>query len=51
MIMGAVGLLSKNPHPSAAEIANGMNSHICRCGTYPRVIAAIQAAAQKGGRA
>jgi isoquinoline 1-oxidoreductase subunit alpha len=51
MILGAVGLLRKNPHPSEAEIITGMNGHICRCGTYPRVVAAIRAAAQKGGRA
>jgi len=51
MIMGAVALLGKNPHPSPAEIVSGMNGHICRCGTYPRVVAAIQAAAGKGGRA
>jgi aerobic-type carbon monoxide dehydrogenase small subunit (CoxS/CutS family) len=51
MILGAVGLLKKNPHPSEADIVTGMNGHICRCGTYPRVVAAIQAAAQKGGRA
>jgi nicotinate dehydrogenase subunit A len=51
MIMGAVGLLRKTPHPGEAEIVSGMNGHICRCGTYPRVVAAIQAAAGKGGRA
>ena len=51
MILGAVGLLSKNPHPTDAEIVTGMNGHICRCGTYPKVIAAIHAAAGKGGRA
>jgi nicotinate dehydrogenase subunit A len=50
MILGAVGLLQKNPHPSEAEIVSGMNGHICRCGTYPRVVAAIQAAAKKGAR-
>src|SRR5689334_1470388 len=51
MIMGAVALLRRNPHPGDAEIATGMNGHICRCGTYPRVVAAIRAAAEKGGRA
>jgi len=51
MILGAVGLLRKTPHPSEAEIVAGMNGHICRCGTYPRVVAAIQSAARKGGRA
>ena len=51
MILGAVGLLTKNPHPTDAEIVTGMNGHICRCGTYPKVVAAIQAASKKGGRA
>jgi len=49
MILGGVGLLRKTPHPSEAEIVSGMNGHICRCGTYARVVAAIQAAAAKGG--
>jgi aerobic-type carbon monoxide dehydrogenase small subunit (CoxS/CutS family) len=48
MILGAVGLLRKTPHPSESEIVSGMNGHICRCGTYPRVVAAIQAAAGRG---
>jgi aerobic-type carbon monoxide dehydrogenase small subunit (CoxS/CutS family) len=51
MILGAVGLLARNPHPSEAEIVSGMNGHICRCGTYPRIVAAIQAASKKGARA
>jgi isoquinoline 1-oxidoreductase subunit alpha len=51
MIMGAVGLLGKNPHPAPADIVSGMNGHICRCGTYSRVVAAIEAASKKGGRA
>ena len=51
MILGAVGLLRRTPHPSEAEIVAGMNGHICRCGAYARVVAAIRSAAQKGGRA
>ena len=51
MILGAVGLLAHTPHPTEADIVSGMNGHICRCGTYSRVVAAIQAAAKKGGRA
>ncbi len=51
MILGAVALLAKTPHPTETEIVSGMNGHICRCGTYPRVVAAIEAAARKGGRA
>jgi len=51
MILGAVALLAKTPHPTETEIVSGMNGHICRCGTYSRVVAAIQSASQKGGRA
>jgi aerobic-type carbon monoxide dehydrogenase small subunit (CoxS/CutS family) len=51
MILGAVALLAHTPHPSESDIVSGMNGHICRCGTYSRVVAAIQAAAKNGGRA
>src|SRR6516225_2785327 len=51
MIMGAVALLKRTPNPSEGESVSGMNGHICRCGTYPRVVTAIRAAAGKGGRA
>ena len=51
MILGAVGLLRRTAHPSEAEIVSGMNGHICRCGTYPRIVQAIQIAARKGGAA
>ncbi len=42
MIMASVGLLSKNPHPNREEIVKGMNGNVCRCGTYQRIIAAIE---------
>lgn len=45
MIMSGVGLLQKNPNPTEAEILRAMEGNICRCGTYPRVVAAIQQAA------
>ena len=53
MIMSGVGLLKKNPHPGEPDIARAMEGNICRCGTYPRVVAAIRQAtsgdkAQKG---
>jgi aerobic-type carbon monoxide dehydrogenase small subunit (CoxS/CutS family) len=51
MIMGAVALLRRSPNPSEAEIVRGMNGHICRCGTYPRIVRAILLAAQKGAKA
>jgi isoquinoline 1-oxidoreductase alpha subunit len=46
-IMSAAALLTSHPKPSDADIDNGMTGNICRCGTYPRIRAAIkQAAAQ-----
>jgi aerobic-type carbon monoxide dehydrogenase small subunit (CoxS/CutS family) len=45
MIMSAVALLSQNPHPNENEIVAFMDGNICRCGTYSRIIAAIQKAA------
>ena len=42
MIMASVGLLSKNPRPSRDEIVKGMNGNVCRCGTYQRIVAAIE---------
>ncbi len=45
MIMSAVSLLEKNPSPSRQEITEAMQGNICRCGTYPRIVKAIQEAA------
>jgi aerobic-type carbon monoxide dehydrogenase small subunit (CoxS/CutS family) len=42
MIMASVGLLKKNPQPNRDEIVKGMNGNICRCGTYQRIVAAIE---------
>ena len=44
-IMQAAALLAKNSNPSRGEIVKHMNGNICRCGTYNRIIAAIQSAA------
>ena len=41
----AAELLSKNSSPTDAEIRTAMNGHICRCGTYPRLMKAIRRAA------
>lgn len=46
MIIKASELLSKVAKPSEAQIRSAMNGHLCRCGTYPRVIKAIQRASQ-----
>ncbi len=46
MIIQAAELLSKTPQPTEAEIRAAMNGHLCRCGSYPRVIKAIQRASR-----
>jgi isoquinoline 1-oxidoreductase subunit alpha len=46
-IMQAAGLLARNAKPGDTDIDAAMNGHICRCGTYPRIRAAIKAAAEK----
>ncbi|WP_372862080.1 (2Fe-2S)-binding protein [Spongiibacter sp.] len=45
-IMSAVALLESNPTPSDEDIDTAMAGNICRCGTYPKIRAAIHAAAQ-----
>ena len=45
MIMTAVALLQAYPHPTEREIAHFLEGNICRCGTYPRIVAAIRQAA------
>jgi len=51
MILNACGLLHDNPEPTSQEIIDGMEENLCRCGTYGRIIEAIQTAANemKGG--
>ena len=46
MILTAYSLLRVNPQPTAAEIIEGMDHNLCRCGAHNRIIQAIQAAAQ-----
>ena len=45
-IMAAAALLAKTPHPTDAQIDTAMNTNLCRCSTYPRIRAAIHAAAK-----
>jgi isoquinoline 1-oxidoreductase alpha subunit len=45
-IMSAAALIESNPNPSDAEIDAAMSGNICRCGTYPRIRAAIKQASQ-----
>jgi len=53
MIMSALALLTQEPRPSREDIVRFMNGNVCRCGTYPRIVTAIQDAAramQGGGQ-
>ena len=53
MILQAHSLLGKNPQPTREEIVRGMEDNLCRCGTYMRIIQAIETAARemkKGAR-
>jgi isoquinoline 1-oxidoreductase alpha subunit len=51
-LMSATALLAKNKNPSDADIDAAMSGNICRCGTYPRIRAAIKTAAAeiRGGK-
>jgi aerobic-type carbon monoxide dehydrogenase small subunit (CoxS/CutS family) len=46
MVIAAVALLKSNPRPTEAEIRAGMERHLCRCCTYPRILAAVRDAAR-----
>jgi aerobic-type carbon monoxide dehydrogenase small subunit (CoxS/CutS family) len=46
MIVKAAELLSKTPRPTQAQIRSAMNGHLCRCGTYPRILRAIERASR-----
>src|SRR5437870_829003 len=47
MLIKGAELLSQNPRPSEAQIRAHMNGHLCRCGSYPRVMKAIELASSK----
>lgn len=45
MILGAAALLESEPAPSEARVRQALEGHICRCGTYPRIVEAVRKAA------
>jgi isoquinoline 1-oxidoreductase subunit alpha len=49
MIVACVGMLQSNASPSAEDVAGALARNVCRCGTYPRILQAVQFAAKKGG--
>lgn len=53
MILSGAALLKQHPQPTREQIIEGMNGNLCRCGTYTRIVAALEQAAgsAKGGAA
>ena len=47
IIMGAAALLNRNPSPTDAHIRSELDIHLCRCGSYDRILRAIRRASQK----
>jgi len=47
IIMGAAALLNRNPSPTDAQIRSELDIHLCRCGSYDRILRAIRRASQK----
>jgi aerobic-type carbon monoxide dehydrogenase small subunit (CoxS/CutS family) len=45
-ILAAVALLGQNPNPSEDDVRRGMSGNLCRCGTYPKIVRAVLAAAE-----
>jgi nicotinate dehydrogenase subunit A len=50
MIMSATALLHKNPHPTEAQVREGLADNLCRCGTHGRIIRAVLKASHATGR-
>ena len=46
LVMSSAALLARNPQPNADDVREAISGHICRCGTYPHVVAATLAAAK-----
>jgi aerobic-type carbon monoxide dehydrogenase small subunit (CoxS/CutS family) len=51
MIMATVALLNRNPRPTLDQIRSDLNGNICRCGTYSRIVKAVQQAAESAPHA
>ncbi len=49
-IMAAKGLLDKNPMPSESDVRDALSGNLCRCGSYPKMVKSVMAAAKEMGR-
>jgi len=47
MVIAATALLERNPHPTDEEIVTGMNTNLCRCNGYTKILQAVRQAAEK----
>ena len=47
MVIAVIGLLNEKPDPTPDDIATVLDRNVCRCGTYPRIVRAIQSAAAR----
>jgi len=47
-VLAAIALLSENPSPTEDDVRRGMSGNLCRCGTYPKIVRAVLAAAAAG---
>jgi aerobic-type carbon monoxide dehydrogenase small subunit (CoxS/CutS family) len=47
-VLAAIALLSENPAPTEDDVRRGMSGNLCRCGTYPKIVRAVLAAAAGG---
>jgi aerobic-type carbon monoxide dehydrogenase small subunit (CoxS/CutS family) len=50
-VMALTALLRRNPHPTEAEVRQACTGHLCRCGSYPHIFAAVLAVAEIQGAA
>jgi aerobic-type carbon monoxide dehydrogenase small subunit (CoxS/CutS family) len=48
MVMACASLMKHNPHPTQPEVAHAISGNLCRCGTYPRIFAAMDELSQQG---
>ncbi len=47
MVLASVALLTSTPQPTDSQIVRALDGHVCRCGTYPRIMRAVRLAAQR----
>ena len=47
-ILAGIALLTENPNPTEDDVRRGMSGNLCRCGTYPKILHAVLAAANRG---